>query len=181
MKPAHLLFTAAFGCLLSTTAFAFPPGGPGGPRGGPGHASPPHELIRAHADELGLDAATVDEIVQIAEDSHDEIRETHEAIRMEKDKLHELLRAETPNRQRVMAQVDAVSRAEAAMKKQQLGILMDIRALLTPEQRAALNRIQPKRGPMNADHPGRPPRHHGPPPPPPPGGEEPLPDFPPFD
>lgn len=147
----------ACGLMLTTAASAMPPhGGPGGPRGHRG-PPPPHEMIRKHADELGIDAETVETVVAIAEEARERMealrRTKHEAART----LRQLLSEDSPDRQAVMAQVDRLSEAEAEEKKHHLTVLMDIREQLTTEQRSAIETFQKRRRPGH-------PRPHGPPP-----------------
>lgn len=138
----------ALGLSIATFAFAAPPhgGGPGTHRGPP----PPHEVIRKHAAELGIHADTVTAIVNIAEDERTEMEALRQAKHQEARKLHQMLSSETPNRDAVMQQVDVLSNAERAQKKHHLNILMDIRALLTPEQRKAIEELHQR---MKRDRP----------------------------
>ncbi len=123
-------------------------------------------MIRKHADELGIDEDTVEDIVEIAESGRDQMEARHKAVREASKKLHEMLSQDAPNRNAVMKQVDVLSAAEGAAKKHQLSILMDIRALLTPDQRDAIQELHKRmkrKGPPHGKH-GPPPGRHGPPP-----------------
>ena len=155
-------------CTLGTASALPPENGPQGKHRGP---PPPHEVIRKHADELGIDQDTVDQVVDIAEDAKDDMRSLHAKIRQESRALHTLLSADSPNETTVFQQVDRLKAAEAAQQKRQLAVLMDIRALLTPEQLDAIKALhqrmrQHHNGPRHT-RPGmgeHPPGHRGPPP-----------------
>lgn len=165
IRTLTLAIVCAF--TLSTQAIAEPPGGPG--MRGPGHGPPPpHEIIRRHADELGIDDQTVQDIVELAEQARSGMRTHHDTVREARETLHRLLQADAPNRQQVMKQVDVVASAEAAQRKHQLSTLIDIRALLTVEQRQRLHEFHEK---QRAKHP----RGGGGPPPHGPGGGKPPP------
>lgn len=131
---------------------------PGGPEGhGP---PPPHEIIRQHAVELGLDAVTADRIRAIAEGGRAERQRLQTAVQAARAGLDGLLHAEEPDRAGIMAQVDRVGAAETAQLKHQLTVLLDIRAQLTPAQRAAVETLLAHQGPPG----GGPPPAGGPPP-----------------
>jgi len=150
---------------LSATALATPPqhGPPGKHRGPP----PPHEVIRKHADELGIDDETVQAIVDIAENARDEMHALHQVVRKESRALRGLLDADEPDRRAVHRQVDVLKSAEAAVQKQQLTTLIEIRSHLTLEQRDAIKELHQRmkrQGPPHGrgGHRGPPPGHRGP-------------------
>ncbi len=137
-----------------------------GPPEGPPGPPHPHDLVREHADALGIDAETVESIQQIALADRDERRALQEASKGARETLGELLEAESPDRDAVMAQVDTVGAAETALLKQRLSTLLAMRELLTPAQIAALGAMSPGSGPPGGGPP--PPAGGGPPPGPPP-------------
>ena len=158
MRPIHTF--VLFGTLLfGGQALAQPSHRP---------PPPPHEVIREHADELGIEDATVDQIMDIAENARDKMETLHLTTRRESRALRKLLSEDTPNEKAVYAQVDRLKAAEAAQQKHQLSVLMDIRALLTPDQRKAIEDLHrrmraPKRHHLR-EMGGHPPGHRGPPP-----------------
>jgi Spy/CpxP family protein refolding chaperone len=130
----------------ATGAPAPPATGTGGP--GPGrpgfwhHGPPPIDgLLERHADELGLDAATTARIHDIAAQAraaalplHDDMRALHQA-------MHTLLSQDAPNSDDVMQLADSIGAAETELHKRRLETMLEIRALLTPDQRAKLVQI----------------------------------------
>jgi Spy/CpxP family protein refolding chaperone len=142
---------------LCSAAFAQqPPGPPSGASAPP----PPHELIREHAEALGIEAATVEQIRQIAESARAEREAAEKAVKQARATLMELLQVDEPDRAAVLAQVEVLGAAETAQLRHSLEVLLDIHALLTPAQLKALEAMRP---------PGAPPGG-GPPPGGPPGG-----------
>ena len=123
-----------------------PPGAMGGPPppGGRGHrpGPPPFEdVLERHAGRLGLDEATRSRIRAVVDGSRDEKRRLEDEARKLRGELRTLLEADAPRLDDVLAKADAVGAAETALHKQRLRILLGIRALLTPEQRAELVKI----------------------------------------
>ena len=108
-------------------------------RGGAPHG--PDRCIARHADELGVDDATVAKIEEIVAASREEAKPLHDAVRAARDEMRALLDADQPDEAAVMAQSDKVSAATAAMHKHRLATLLKIRALLTPEQRDKLKEM----------------------------------------
>ena len=98
----------------------------------------PDRCIARHADELGVDDATVAKIEEIVAASREEAEPLHDAVRAARDEMRALLDADHPDEAAVMAQSDKVSAARAAMHKHRLATLLKIRALFTPEQRDKL-------------------------------------------
>lgn len=114
------------------------------PPGWGGHGRDPGGLLEEHADELGLDEQTREAIRSIVSDS----RESGEALRAELRGLHlrmkDLLEQDAPEREAVMALADEIGRVETSLHRHRLGALLEIRALLTPEQRKQLAELRGK-------------------------------------
>ncbi len=118
-------------------------------RGGGPHG--PDRCIARHADELGVDDATVAKIEAIVAASREETALLRDAVRAARDEMRLLLDADEPDEAAVMAQSDKVSAAMAAMHRHYLATLLKIRALLTPEQR---DRLKGMCGPGRRGGPG---------------------------
>jgi hypothetical protein len=120
-----------------------PQGGPPCPPGGPPKVD---VMVAEHADELGIDAATVDEI-----------REVVAAAEPELEQLHQALRESVQRGDR-----DAFAQADGALREKMRAVMEQVKALLTAEQWDALRRLLPPPPPP-------PPDGEGGFPPPPPG------------
>ena len=62
----------------------------------------------------------------------------HEA----REKLHDLLAGDLPDRDQVMEQIEAIGELRTKAKKQKIGTMIDVREMLTAEQRAELAQIR---------------------------------------
>jgi Spy/CpxP family protein refolding chaperone len=127
--------------VLPRGAVAGPPeGGPGG--GSMRHGPPPIDrVLGEHAEELGLDAATLAQVEGIAAAAYEEEQPLRDAVNGEREKLRALLDQDAPDEETVMRQVEAIGAAETELHKQRLRTMLTVRALLTPEQRQGLVRI----------------------------------------
>jgi Spy/CpxP family protein refolding chaperone len=132
-----IVLVASLALASAASAQPQPPRGgpPGPPPGGPPKLG---ELVAAHADELGLDAATVASIRRLAEASEPELESLHEAMRSA---------MEGGDR-------EAIEAAGRALHERMRSLMDQVRALLTDEQWEALRTLLP------------PPPPDGPPPPP---------------
>jgi Spy/CpxP family protein refolding chaperone len=106
---------------------------------------PLHRFLQRNAEELEIDEETLETIVAIAEDSREEISGLRQGLASAKEELETLLKEDEPNRRAVMAQVETLGMAEIAMRQAHLTTLMDIRALLTLEQREEIERRMTQR------------------------------------
>lgn len=130
LTPALLLAPGLLLALAATPAAAGPGRGFGGP--------PLGAMIDYHAEELGLDDATRQEIREIVESSHARDEELRDQIRAERKALHDLMESEPVDRGAVMDQVERISELRAEEDKHRIDTMLRIREQLTPEQRAAL-------------------------------------------
>ena len=117
--------------------------GPGGP--GKHRLGPPHIMFEKHAERLGLDAETLTQIRGISERAKEESSELHTKFREAKTTMRKLLSAEAPDKAAVMQQAEVMSEIMTSIRKIRLTALLDIRALLTPEQRQELIKIREER------------------------------------
>jgi Spy/CpxP family protein refolding chaperone len=156
---------ARIAILLGLAAVAVAPAahaGDGFGLGRRGHRGPPpiDRILERHADELQLDAATRESIRAIADRARAEEEPRAEELHDLRDSLRELLDAEAPKLEDVMALADRIGAAETELKKRRLRTLLEIRALLSPEQRRQLVQIFEERKARWRD------RDREPPPPP---------------
>lgn len=110
------------------------------------HKRPPLDaLLERHAERLGLDAETLAQIRAAADASrpeHERLEGELHALRLE---MRTLLSEDAPEPGAVMQLADRIGAAETELDKHRLATLLEIRALLTPEQRRELVRIHEER------------------------------------
>ena len=164
-RIAHVLIAAAMLAQGAFAASAEPDGPPPFGRHGP---PPIDRILERHAAELGLSDAVREQVHAIAADAEQREAPLREALRAQRDALHELLAQDAPDSNAVMQQAELLGAAETEMHKQRLRTLLAVRALLTPEQRQQLVKIfEEKRRQMGHRWGGGPPPD-GPEPPEPP-------------
>lgn len=131
----------------------------------PAAAQMPTDLIRDNAYELGVDSETLAALLEIGREGRIEREELVDAAALARTQLDELLMVDDPDIDAVMVQIALLGDAETALRQFDVLQLIDMRALLTPEQRQAIAGLVRERGRR-----GAPPGHHPPPhrPPPPP-------------
>jgi len=156
----------------------------GGPDGGPPrfdhmHGPPPIDrILERHAAELGLSDDVRARVRVIAAEADRQEAPLHEALRTQREALHQLLAQDSPDPDAVLRQAELAGAAETELHKQRLRTLLAVRQLLTPEQRAQLVKIfEEKRKQMGLRWRMPPPDGAMPPPgepgPPPPSDEQP--------
>jgi len=135
---------------LSSVAHAQAPGEPGPPppgdARGPGRRPPPFaDMLERNAERLGLDEKTRAEVRSIADAAREESRRLEDGLRVLHDELRKLLDQPTPDLEAALQQADRIGAAETELHKLRLRTMLQIRGLLTPEQRQELVRIHEER------------------------------------
>lgn len=114
------------------------------PAGPPPHHPPgPNPLVF----ELDLDAETEATIHELFESDREARASHHQELRDARHTLGELLDAEELDEAEVFAQVDQIGALSLEARKQGLRVRLDVRALLTPEQRRELKQLRDERRP----------------------------------
>ena len=110
-----------------------------------GHGDHEERFLDAYADRLGLDEETREKIrakIDASRSASEPLRDqVHDGYRA----LRELLMQDAPNRDAVMQQAQEVGELRISLAKLRLATLLDVRALLTPEQRAEMIAIHEER------------------------------------
>lgn len=141
---------------LALPGMAFAKGGPHGHRGH--HGPSPAKMVKVierNADQLGIDAATLDKIkttvaagADAAEALHADKRAAHEALRA-------AMQADTPDKAEVLRLVERAGLARIALDQHRTALMLDVRALLTPEQHAALKQLRAEKRGKHGDKRGQ--------------------------
>lgn len=123
---ARLPLAALALVLLAGPALARPGGDHGGERVGPGHGPPPplSEILAENADEIGLDDATLDQLMALLEAREPELKALHEELRAARqageapdESLRERMRT---SQQALMGEVEALLDADELEALRQL-------------------------------------------------------------
>jgi len=110
--------------------------------GQPDETRPPGGLITRNAARLGLQGdalAAVQAVIDASGARHADLLAKLDTAR---DAMRELLSQPVPDAKAVMSQADAIGAVETELHKNRLQAIMEIRALLTPEQRKTLLQIR---------------------------------------
>ena len=105
-------------------------------RHGPGTF--PNRLL----EEVGVNETVRHEISSISDKSEPRARDLHEQIHEARKTLRNLLEQDSPDQALVMQKVDEIGALEIQADKHRLETMLSIRALLTPEQRTALETLR---------------------------------------
>lgn len=108
-----------------------------GEGGGCRHGQPLKRL-ESRLDGLGLPQETLDSAHALLDKAREDSRGIHGQIRDARDQMQELMRAEKPDIDAVLAQADTVGGLETSAKKARLKTVLELRAMLTPDQWAQL-------------------------------------------
>jgi Spy/CpxP family protein refolding chaperone len=126
-----------------------------GPRRDPGHGAHPGrphphgaelsplERLERRLGELDLATATRTEISVLLDEARSEAREIRGRLEKSQSELLSLLAQDTPDEEAVLARADEVGTLMTTLRKSQLSTWLQVRAKLTPEQRA---RLTPDKG-----------------------------------
>jgi len=119
---------------------------------GVGFARPPFEspdsdrdpgaFIEENAEALDLDGETLTAIRGIVEQSKAKGDQLHARLRELREEMKALLAQSAPDESTVMKQIETIGAVETEMHKHRLGTMLEIRALLTPEQREEMTRLR---------------------------------------
>ena len=125
--------------------------------------SPPP--VKIAAEQLGLPAATMKRIRELAFDAEKKVIEIDSHMQGAFLELRRMMDEDKPDTEKIMRQVEKIGTFDIRLRQEQLRLLLQVRELLTPEQREKLRHLMLPGPPK--DLPG--PRHE------PPGGRRPCP------
>jgi Spy/CpxP family protein refolding chaperone len=115
--------------------------------------------VEKHADELGIDEATLAEINQIVDSSREQGKAIYEEHRAARDAMRQLLDQDEPNFDAVMKQAEVIGEIDVRKHKHRVATMLEIRAKLTPEQRSQLRELKGEMHERDGKHRGHG-RHH---------------------
>lgn len=140
----------ATGALLALGVVALLGASPGmpGPHYGRGacHGRSPHARLEEKLGDLSLDADTRAEAEQLLRRAREDGKARWQELREARRAMRDLLEQEAPAEAPLMAQADAIGALETEAHKAKLRTLLELRALLGPEQWKALRDSLHERG-----------------------------------
>ncbi|MCH6563619.1 MAG: Spy/CpxP family protein refolding chaperone [Myxococcales bacterium] len=143
MSTRAAVAVVAAGALVAALGFASVGAAGSGPCEHRGkHHRPPGKFIEKNAERLGLDPEKTGEIRAMLEESYAESEGIHAQLREARRSLHELLAEDLPDRDQVMKQVEKIGELEIKAEKHKLDTMLEVRAMLSEEQRAELVEIR---------------------------------------
>lgn len=93
----------------------------------------PHALPPALAERAGISPAQQQELSRLTAEANAALEDLKRNHRSAQQALERLLRASRPPEDVVLTQVERVGAAETAIRKNRVGLMLKIRALLRPE------------------------------------------------
>jgi Spy/CpxP family protein refolding chaperone len=141
--------------FVASQAVAF--GGPGG-SGGPDDLGPrpgsflrllyPPRIVMRYATDIDLTAHQKEQISEQVRETQKELIDVQWKLGEASNELEKLLEAERIDERATMAEAEKVMAIEQEVKERHLRLLIRIRNLLTPEQRAKLRMLRGKDRPF---------------------------------
>ena len=112
------------------------------------HAGPPAaRFIEKHAEQLGIDETTRQAIQGLVEEARTRGRETRASLKQARTDMRELLEQDSPDEAAIMQHAERLGALRTEVRKNRLRAMLQIRALLTPEQRQALTALRKEKRP----------------------------------
>ncbi len=115
-----------------------PDGGPGGP-----HMPPGKWWKGDAAQRIGLTEQQAGQIEKIFQDHRMQLIDLHANLEKQEATLEPLIESDQPNEQAVLAQIDKVATARAALEKSNASMMLGIRRVLNAEQWKKLHEPHP--------------------------------------
>jgi Spy/CpxP family protein refolding chaperone len=133
-------------------------GGPGRGMGGRMEGGPRDvmnpDVIEALASEVGVDQAVLAKIKTLVYNANREAIDLRAEVQRERLTLRQLLDDPQPDSKKVLKQVENVGAAETKIRKNRVQLILQVRELLTPEQRQKLQHLVAERGGHGRGGPG---------------------------
>ncbi len=142
MKNRRMIVLIGAAALMLCTSIAMAK--PHGPPNGKGLLN--STRIEIMAEKLNVDEAVVTKIKNIVYESQAAAIDKKANLQKARLKLKRLMDQVTPDRKAVMAALDRVGQLQTEMRKHRVGMLLDVSALLTPEQRKGFKRLMRRPG-----------------------------------
>jgi protein CpxP len=116
------------------------------------HGPPPDGGLQRQLDKLNLDSTQQQQVQAVLDAAKQQRSQFRTQLETARDQMHELMTQDPPDEAKIMAQADALGQLQNQAHKAMLHTMLQVRAVLTPEQRTQLEDLMP---------PGPGPHHHG--------------------
>jgi Spy/CpxP family protein refolding chaperone len=127
--------------LVALSMLGLPIAALAGP-GGPGKGGPPPAVMKKIMKDIGLNDGQIKQIEELhfkAEREKLDIRYELEKARLE---LQQLMIVAQPDQNAVFSQLDKIGTIQTKLKKNRVGLMLQIRKLMTPEQWQKMEAVQ---------------------------------------
>ena len=102
----------------------------------------PPDFILHHGEAIGLSGEKRQEILSRVEKAKARFQELEQALVKERDTMVALLDREKPDEAALLKQLDRMSDREKEIKREQFGLILSLRNVLTSEQQARLKELR---------------------------------------
>ncbi len=109
------------------------------------HGPPPDGGLQRQLDKLNLDPTQREQVQAILDAAKPEREQVRTQLESARDQMHELMKQDPPDETKIMEQADSLGQLQTAAHKAMLHTMLQVRAVLTPEQRAQLEDLKPRR------------------------------------
>jgi hypothetical protein len=107
----------------------------------------PPDLVLHNGEAIGLSDEKRQEIVSRVEKAQTRFQELEQALRKERDAMMAQLDREKPDEAAVLKQLDVLLAREREMKREQFGLMLSLRNMLTAEQQVRLKELRKTHAP----------------------------------
>ena len=105
----------------------------------------PHEILRRHADKLGITEDVLQQVEEIVMQARDRQREIRRDIKKLQADVHYEMDVDSPDRAKVMDLIRQTGELKIQQHQGRVGVLLEIRSLLTSEQKRQMKELMKKR------------------------------------
>jgi Spy/CpxP family protein refolding chaperone len=158
MKHTILMLLLACICTANAQQPPPPPDGPMGPDPRPpggdkiGRAFFPPELVMRNQKAINLTPDQQSTIREEMRKAMPRFTELQWQLSAEEEALEALVRADAPDEKQILAQFDKLMLVESELKRVRFALLVQLRTILTPEQKQKLEELKKQNRPSDPDH-----------------------------
>jgi len=111
----------------------------------------PPDLILHNSENIGLSDAKRQEILSRVEKAQVRFQELEQALRKERDAMVALLDREKSDETALLKQLDVLNARERDVKREQFGLMLSLRNMLTADQQARLKELRKTYNPSSVE------------------------------